>query len=221
MVDRTLPSSVNRFRARRVETFSTLVNDYIAVKGSCRILDMGGTTGFWYTWRDAIDFTKTSITCVNPDVVHSRADFAEVELRQGDARDLADVADGEFDIAFSNSVIEHVGGWGDMKAFASEVGRVGRSYFVQTPYFWFPVEPHARTPLIHWLPESVGYRILLARSCGFWGRSVNVDEAMGHIQSARMLDITQFATLFPDAEIRKERFMGWVKSLLAVRHALS
>ena len=50
-------------------------------------------------------------------------------------------ADDAFDMAFSNSVIEHVP---DHEAFSRELARVGRSYYVQTPNKWFPIEPHAR-----------------------------------------------------------------------------
>jgi hypothetical protein len=114
-------------------------------------------------------------------------------------------------------VIEHVGLWHDMERMASEVRRVAPRYLVQTPYFWFPVEPHARTPLIHWLPESWKYRIVMRRKCGFWERQDSVAGAVRTVQSAIMLDILQMRALFPDAELHKERFCGLIKSLVAVK----
>ena len=86
----------------------------------------------------------------------------------GDARQVQEFSDFAFDLAHSNSVIEHVGRWRDMAAMVLEVRRVARSYFAQTPYFWFPREPHARFPMLHWMPESWRYRILMARDCGYW-----------------------------------------------------
>jgi hypothetical protein len=140
-----------------------------------------------------------------------------VTIRQGDACDLSFAGDGEFDIAFSNSVIEHVGLWRDMQKMANEVRRVGKMYLVQTPYFWFPIEPHARTPFIHWLPDSMKYRIVMWRKCGYWGKQDSVSAAVETVQSAIMLDGRQMKSLFPDAEVRRERFLGLTKSLIAER----
>ena len=61
-------------------------------------------------------------------------------------------ADGEFDIVFSNAVIEHVGGREQQRRFVEESLRVARRAFVTTPNRWFPVEVHTRLPLVHWLP---------------------------------------------------------------------
>jgi SAM-dependent methyltransferase len=73
---------------------------------------------------------------------------------------LADVldglpfADGAFDLAYCSSVVEHVAP-SDRDAFAREVRRVARGWYVQTPAFSFPVEPHALLPFAHWLPARI------------------------------------------------------------------
>ena len=73
---------------------------------------------------------------------------------------LADVLDGlpfedgAFDLAYCSSVIEHVAR-SDRVAFATELRRVARGWFVQTPAFSFPVEPHALLPFAHWLPAAL------------------------------------------------------------------
>lgn len=73
---------------------------------------------------------------------------------------VADVLDGlpfedaQFDLAYCSSVIEHVAR-ADRAAFARELRRVARGWYVQTPAFSFPVEPHALLPAAHWLPPAL------------------------------------------------------------------
>jgi SAM-dependent methyltransferase len=62
--------------------------------------------------------------------------------------------DGEFDLAYCSSVIEHIAA-ADRAAFAAELRRVARGWYVQTPAYSFPVEPHALLPFAHWLPVAL------------------------------------------------------------------
>ena len=86
-----------------------------------------------------------------------RESYPQARYVQGDALALP-FEDGEFDIAFSNAVIEHVGGPAEQRRFVDEALRVSRRAFVTTPNRWFPVEVHTRLPLVHWLPDSVSHR---------------------------------------------------------------
>jgi len=63
-------------------------------------------------------------------------------------------ADGEFDLAYCSSVIEHIAP-AQRAAFAAELRRVARGWYVQTPAYSFPIEPHALLPFAHWLPHAV------------------------------------------------------------------
>jgi SAM-dependent methyltransferase len=71
-------------------------------------------------------------------------------------------ADGEFDIVFSNAVIEHVGGRERQRGLVSEAIRVGRRVFITTPNRRFPVEVHTRLPFVHWLPDALSHRVYRA-----------------------------------------------------------
>jgi hypothetical protein len=64
----------------------------------------------------------------------------------GDATNLAKFDDHSFDIAFSNSVIEHLQMFENQRCMASEIQRVGKAFRVQTPNSWFPMEPHFLVP---------------------------------------------------------------------------
>jgi SAM-dependent methyltransferase len=84
--------------------------------------------------------------------------YPHIRYVQGDACALP-FEDGAFDIAFSNAVIEHVGGRDRQLAFVSEALRVARRAFVTTPNRLFPIEVHTRLPLVHWLPEAASGRV--------------------------------------------------------------
>ena len=218
MMDLTPTSTDNPFRRRRLATLNAMIAEVKARQPSCKLIDIGGTRNFWHTWREHIPLDGVQVDCVNMDEHHaSDSGYDRINFIKGDACALDGIADQSYDIAFSNSVIEHVGGWSNMLRMAGEVRRVARRYIVQTPYYWFPIEPHMRTPLMHWLPESLAYRIVMRRKCGFYDKQDTVLGAMGVIQDARLLDLGQMRALFPDARISKERFLGLVKSMTAIR----
>jgi Methyltransferase domain len=86
--------------------------------------------------------------------------FPRVRVVRADGRDLP-FADGEFDVAFSNAVVEHVaGGRGGQQRFVHELCRVARRVFVTTPNRWFPIEVHTLLPFVHWLPPGPRKRLL-------------------------------------------------------------
>src|SRR5919206_1104045 len=73
---------------------------------------------------------------------------------QADATERLPFADGAFDLAYSSSVVEHVPPQ-RRAAFAAELRRVARGWYVQTPARSFPIEPHALLPFAHWLPVRI------------------------------------------------------------------
>jgi len=86
-----------------------------------------------------------------------RARYPHIRYVQGDACALP-FADGEFDIVFSNAVLEHVGDRARQLLFVSEALRVGRRVFLTTPNRRFPLEVHTRLPFVHWLPDLLAHR---------------------------------------------------------------
>lgn len=69
-------------------------------------------------------------------------------------------ADNEFDVCWSNAVLEHVGDHDRQLLFLQEIRRVSKRAFFTTPNRHFPVEVHTHTPLVHWLPRDVFNRYL-------------------------------------------------------------
>lgn len=218
MLDIGPSSTGNRFRARRIAALNELIASVLAEKDTCSLVDVGGTTSFWHTWQNELPLDRLRIDCFNINPSHNQAaGVPNVSIHQGDATDLSSIAVGQYDIAFSNSVIEHVGLWRSQVRMADEVRRVAKHYLIQTPYFWFPVEPHCRTLFLHWVPESVAYRMIMRKRRGYWKKAETVSDAVKAVQSARMLDERQFRSLFPDAQITREKFAGLTKSLIAIR----
>ena len=205
------------FRRQRVAVVLPLITAAFQRTGKCRIIDLGGRAQYWDLFdRAFLEANKVHITTVNLEVPEGTADPMFTEI-QGDTLSLPQFPDLAFDLAHSNSVIEHVGDWGQMERFAAEARRLAPSYFVQTPYFWFPIEPHFTAPFFHWLPEGIRAGLLMRRAHGWAPKSTNVGEAMRQVQGARLLDKAQMRCLFPDGRLVEEKVLGLTKSLMLVR----
>ena len=149
-------SMVYRFRQKRYQQARVLIDEIVSKYGRCRILDIGGTEWYWSIASTHINDPRILVDLVNLE----RQNTTKPNFRSfvGNACDLGGLDDMSYDFVHSNSVIEHVGIWDNMMRFASNVRRLAPVYFVQTPYYWFPIEPHFRVPMFHWLPESLRYR---------------------------------------------------------------
>jgi hypothetical protein len=206
-----------RLRQRRYQGLRELIDRILVRNGRCRVIDLGGAELYWDIASAHIDDPRITVDLVNltklPTTKTNFSSFA------GDVCDLSDLDDMSYDLVHSNSLIEHVGMWQSMVKMAVNVRRLAPAYFVQSPYFWFPIEPHFRFPLWHWLPESWRYRLIMTKNIGYMKKAPSVSDAMSSVQSAILLDFRQYATLFPDAQIRRERFCGFTKSLIAVRQS--
>ena len=95
--------------------------------------------------------------------------------------------------------------------------RVAHAHWVQTPNFWFPVEPHFLVPAWHWLSEDTRVEILSRRGVGWAGRCPDKDFAREIVQQHRLMKRGELQRLFPDSRIVPERFCGMVKSWVAHR----
>jgi hypothetical protein len=180
-----------------------------AIDDQTHIIDVGGYEMNWQLIKQ-----KPKICLINLEAEESeKGQFTRV---QGDGRHL-NFQDNSFDIAYSNSVIEHVGRWEDQLSFAAEVRRVAPEYYVQTPNRGFFVEPHLIAPFVHYLPRRLQRR--LARYFTVWGlvTKPSQDKVDTMLDNIRLLNKKRMTVLFPDANIIEEKFFGMVKSLIAVR----
>lgn len=210
VVDNSRSDSVAAwFRRRRFAFFRDLLS---SVPRPLRILDVGGTQRFWDVVEPA-SFDDVVVVLLNRErAAVSRVGF---ESRAGDARDMPELGDSEFDVVFSNSVIEHVGEQADQRRMANEVRRVGKRYFIQTPNRAFPVEPHFLVPFFQFLPVETRARLLTRFRLGWYPRIPDLGEAREVVASIRLLYEAELRDLFPEATIYRERVVGLTKSITA------
>ena len=197
----------HQFRSKRFELFLSFINE---LPRPLRILDIGGTLAFW----KAMGFNdeQVSITLLNLTEQPVSGDhFLSVA---GDATQL-NFPNQSFDIVFSNSVIEHLFTEENQIKMAAEVQRVGKYYFIQTPNYWFPLEPHWLFPFFQFLPFS--FRVWLTQhfSLGHIPKCTSKEAAQLQVREIQLLTKAQLQKLFPTATIYAEPLLIWNKSFVA------
>lgn len=209
-------SPLNKFRQRRFGVILSLIDTALAMYGSCRIIDLGGRFRYWEPFLDAIGGRPVAVTILNLEEFSDPITDPRFRHVQGNACSV-EAADNSFDIAHSNSVLEHLGSWASMAAMARETRRLAPMYYCQTPYYWFPIEPHARALLFHWLPDRFRLFRHMHRQLGFYSRAETPADGMMKVHDAHLLSAWEMKILFPDAEIVRERIGPLTKSLMAIR----
>lgn len=195
----------SRLREKRFNSFI----EKLSVTKNDKILDVGGTEAAWIG-----SGYERNVTLVNINFTNKMDDFRYVE---GDACNMDMFSDSEFDVLYSNSVIEHVG-LNNQKDFAREVKRVGRKYWVQTPYKHFPIEPHLVFPLFQYFPSSIQKIIALRWPYSHYKMGNTSDEViLTEMSMTHLLNKKEMQFLFDDGIIIKEKYSGLIKSLIACR----
>jgi hypothetical protein len=208
----------SKLRAKRIAPLLEIIEAVSNKHSSVNVIDIGGTEQYWgIVPKEYLDDHNVKITIVNlPETVMPK-DHGPFTFLESDGCDLACFDDRSFHIAHSNSVLEHVGDWERMVQFAKELARVSQVYFVQTPNYWFPIEPHCMTPFFHWLPKPIRIWLVSHFQLGHWRKAVSIDKAVRIVESARLLNRKMFRELFKDAHVLTERFFWVPKSFTAMR----
>jgi hypothetical protein len=205
--DNTRGGSVsNKFRKNRFLIIEEIIS---GLPKPVKILDAGGTLNFWKQMGYA-GSREIELTILN--LEHESSIDSNIKFITGDVRDLSRFKDKEFDIVFSNSVIEHVGGTDDRTKMANEIIRAGKIHCVQTPNYYFPFEPHYLFPFFQFLPKFLRIWLLMNFNLGWYSKCRTKSEAEENINSIHLLRKTELLNLFPGTKLIKERFMGLTKS---------
>lgn len=198
------------WRARRFRLFCQIfgLSETTAGLDGARILDVGGWPYDWLSRpRVAAQIDTLNLTAPNVDPEKASAHAIGILVGDGCAMDFAD---GAYDIAHSNSVIEHLGTWDRQRQFAAELQRVGRGVWCQTPAFECPIEPHYLAFFIHWLPRRVRRRLIRRFTpMGLISR-LTPEMADRWIAETRLLSRREMRKLFPSCHIRTEWLIPWL-----------
>ena len=195
----------HKSRTKKFQIFNSMIKP----SPEDRVLDIGasGEVFLRYTFEDVYPYPSR--------IVAGGYEFKEVRsARQYYPKPVYTVfdgcalpfPDGSFDIVFSNAVIEHILGEGRQARFAEEVMRVGKSWFVTTPNYWYPFESHYHLPFIQFLPRGIQRR---------YNQLLGTHIPRGETQNLVLLSARQLARLFPSSRILKVRVTFWPETLVA------
>jgi hypothetical protein len=198
-------SFTHRFRQHRSEEFKRRFPDL----ADMRVLDLGGYAVSW----TVLGLRPGNLTVVNLDRDKGPHE-PWMDIVQADA---CAGGFGKYDLVFSNSLMEHLGGHARREQFANVVQESAPSWWIQTPYRYFPIEPHWVFPCFQFLPFRM--RVMV---CQHWN-TLNMpackdpDQAADIVASIELISATEMHTYFPTSEVWFERVAGIPKSLVAIK----
>jgi len=212
----SIPARLAAYQRRRM--FQRFMRAFATIPRPT-IVDVGVTSNESYALDNFLEVLypeKSAITAVGlEDGSHLEERYPGLRFVKVSAGALP-FDDGEFDVAHSSAVIEHVGSRRNQADFLRELWRVARrGVFVTTPNRWFPVELHTTLPLAHWLPPRVFRALLSQIGHHFYAQEVNLNlMSSGDLRNAaREANVTNF-------HIETVRLGPWSSNLLLIGYKI-
>ena len=202
---RLLKSYSHKSRTKKFE----LLNKVFRPRPEDRVLDIGasGEVFLRYTLEDIYPYPEriTAGGYEFPEVESARRFYPQARYSVFDGCALP-FPDRSFDLVFSNAVIEHILGPGRQAQFAREIMRVGKSWFVTTPNYWYPFESHYHLPLVQFMPRAMQRE---------YNRLLGTHIPKGMVQELALVSARQLHGLFPTGRLARVRVTFWPETLVA------
>jgi hypothetical protein len=202
---RVLKKLSHRSREKKFELLSSVFQ----ARPEDSVLDVGasGEVFLRYTLEDVYAFPERIVAggATLNEIINTRQLYPRPQYAVFDGCALP-FPDKSIDLVFSNAVIEHILGDERQAKFAQEIMRVGKSWFVTTPNFWYPFESHYHLPFIQFMPQPLERQ---------YNRMLGSHIPKGQVQDLGLLGARGLRRLFPIGEIRKVRVTFWPETLVA------
>jgi SAM-dependent methyltransferase len=206
------PNSIGaKFRNKRQKDFEAFFYQVFSGDKIFRVLDLGGTDDFW---KNSSILTQPNVEITLLNLHLESTNHSNIKTVVGDATQMPQFEEGIFDLVFSNSVIEHLYNFENQQKMASEIMRVGKYFFIQTPNRYFPIEAHYALPFAQFLPKSFTF-FLLTKTKLSRLKSWKPEDARQYLDEITLLNEKEMRELFPGASIYQEKVLGLVKSISA------
>jgi hypothetical protein len=203
-------SFADKLRKKRFALFRSLIE---GLDRPIRIIDLGGTENYWEK-MGFLNTKQVDISLIN--LEQKQTKYANLKSCKGDARNLPEFGDNSYEIAFSNSVIEHVGNYHDQLLMVKEMQRLAPRLYLQTPNYYFPLEPHFLFPFFQFFPLRFKAWLIMNFQLGWYPRYRKREDAVSIAKSITLLKYKEIRALFPEAIIYREKFLGLTKSFVVV-----
>ncbi len=207
-------------RNNRMKVFNeyfehVVLRDHGDVTQKIKIIDVGGTPQYW-KYLDFKYIDKVSIISLNLEISEVPEELKSIITAvRGTAVDMSEYDDDSFDLAFSNSVIEHVGDYEDQKKMAREMRRIASHGFCQTPNKFFFMEPHFLIPFFQFLPLRIREELVYRFQVGQFKKAETRADAKKIVNSVHLLSYRKMRMIFPRTRIQMERWLLFNKSFMA------
>jgi hypothetical protein len=199
----------SRLRKKRLDFFSEFCDK---LEKPVKILDLGGSD---YHWRNSAFKNNKDyhITIINTEIQNTE-DFRNICFIKRDVRHLNFFDDKEYDLVYSSSLIEHLNNFEEQKKLADEIKRIGKHYFIQTPNYYFPIEPHFLFPFFQFLSDEKKTKLVSKYNLGWFIKQDDESKARELAASIRLLKKNELKEFFPGSKIYNEKYFFLNKSFV-------